>query len=219
MWFWQSGEPLKIGKDVHCEGATFEFKSPGCCSQLFSRVSMDFQFWCLPRPLLRERRTYSQHGFETDTAVQQTYIVEITSLQPKKIHSHTKIWFFPCFSIGDHTSVILLMKEILHQMVNVPVFSGFYTSEVVQDFWTINGSVVWKKKPSWFSLRISGQSWSTRLQGPTDLWSFVLMSPGVYKRESREVLKLSSSKLTWQWKCTFSNRKYIFKIVDYPLLC
>ena len=108
---------------------------------------MDFQFWCLPRPLLRERRTYSQHGFETDTAVQQTYIVEITSLQPKKIHSHTKNRVFSMFFHwrSYQRDTVDERNPAPAEMVNIPLFSGFYTSEVVQDFWTINGSVVWKK--------------------------------------------------------------------------
>ena len=45
-------------------------------------------------------------------------------------------------ALGPRGTMILLMEEILHQLRLVvypaPSFTGFYTSQVVQDFWTIN---------------------------------------------------------------------------------
>jgi len=39
-----------------------------------------------------------------------------------------------CTVILSDFSVILLMEEILHQFIPIPLFTGFYTSQVVQDF-------------------------------------------------------------------------------------
>ena len=64
--------------------------------------------------------------------------VDIPQFNDKLPHQY---WHFSK-SIGWHRSVILLMEEILHQLrlaACLPLFTGFYTSQVVVwDFWTIN---------------------------------------------------------------------------------
>ena len=59
-------------------------------------------------------------------------------------------------------------------------------------------------------------SFMGRIHGTTRLqryWQFIATFPGgsLQKGAEEKDIHLPSSKLTWQWKFTFSNRKYIFK--------